>query len=127
MHAAGLVPFGAVNGYGKPMVLGGGGVRAAVHLHEVCMWVRERTVWKGPWAFLAAPRGIVQAVNKAECNTGYYHKQLDVCSACVLFFTTPWKHGSMARKLQEEIEISSLNFARISCKIHIQGHMPAHM
>ena len=54
-----------------------------------CMWVGERTVWEGPWALLAQPWGIVHTLNKAECNTGHLSKHLDVCTAQVLFITTP--------------------------------------
>ena len=87
------------------------------------MRVRERTVWKGPRAFLALPRGIVHILNKAECNGGQSHKHLDVCSAGELLITTPRKHGSMAQRPQEQIAISSLN----SNEIHIRSHMLAHM
>ena len=54
---------------------------------------------KGPGALLAVPRGIVHTLNTAKCNTGHYHKQLDMCTARALFITTPQSHASMARKL----------------------------
>ena len=64
---------------------------------------------EGTGALLAAPRGIVQKLNKGEWNTAGFHNQLDVYSTLVLFVTTPQNHGSIVQKLQEEFGISSLN------------------